>query len=188
MAEAVIAKLLHDTIGYFGVTWSLPQVTECASMWANEYYWMSMAEIKHFLTKCKKGEYSKEDYRHLSPFQLMGWLTKYTDELLVERGRYGQERERERIKAAEQERTERKDLIDIDFSHIKSLLGNPPELSPEEQEKADEEFRRKRDEQVKAFAEQMGITEPLNTTTNDTNTATDTIRLQPNPQCGSVGT
>lgn len=90
-SRAVIASLVSDATEYFGVKWSAKQIAECAELWSSEYHWMTAAEIKLFLTRLKTGMYSKTDFRHLSPFQLMGWLGDYADDLLKARARYMEE-------------------------------------------------------------------------------------------------
>jgi hypothetical protein len=182
-AEAVIASMLLELMEYFGVSWSKTQATECARLWATEYYWMTAAEIKHFFTKCKKGDYTRDDFRHLSPFQLMGWLTTYTEELWVERGRLGEEKAKlERLGLdtgqgkSEQAVTEwvrdeggnviASPVVDVDFKKlIEAVKPAGVGVTDEEQAKLDEEFRARRDAQVKVFAQQQGI--DLNQPPND---------------------
>lgn len=142
-AQAVIAKLLLDTTAYFGVSWTKIQVTECAAMWVSEYYWMSMAEIKHFLTKLKTGQYSKDDYRHLSPFQLMGWLQEYTDELLIERRRYVDEREAAQRHEREVARMTAPDMMAFDAVKALEAMGfNMPKGADKQTDAEKEEIYR----------------------------------------------
>lgn len=80
MLEAVVLMLLE----FYGVEWSELQVRETAELWSSEYYWLHIAEIKHFLTKCKTGKYGKV-FGKFSASTLMEWLGQYAAESMASR-------------------------------------------------------------------------------------------------------
>jgi hypothetical protein len=157
VAEIAINGLIIHLLDYFNVAWNNVQVDECAQLFAVEYGWMTAAEIKHFFTKCKIGEYTKDDFRKLSPFQFMGWLSDYAGEVFIERGRYGVEREREERKAKQAERENNPEYMAFDLSKALAAIGRPVPKSDEEIAEEDEAFRRRRDAQVKSFITEQGL-------------------------------
>lgn len=122
-SQAIMAKLLTDLTEYFGVSWGRVQITDCADLWSSEYYWMTMAEIKLFLTKVKTGQYTKKDFRHLTPHLLMGWLDDYASDLLVNRIDYYEEKEaaerREKLIAMDNDPS----LVAFDAGKVFQSLG-----------------------------------------------------------------
>lgn len=162
-SEAVITSLLLDMTAYFGVTWTMAQMTECAALWASEYYWMSIAEIKHFLAKCKTGEYSKTDYRHLTPFLLMGWLEGYTDQLLKERRMLFDEREAVRRRdariALDNDPNANAFNIDAVIGKLSEVFTDLPTKTAEAQAAEDAEFQRRRDEHVRQYESMVMVPE-----------------------------
>lgn len=154
-AQAVIAKLLLDTTAYFGISWTKPQITECAAMWVQEYYWMSMAEIKLFLSKLKAGLYSKQDYRHLSPFQLMGWLEEYTNELLVERAKFHDEREAAARYEREKARMTDPSMMAFDAVKAFQALGINPDEAAKATDDKEEIYRQEKIKQRQRDAQRQ---------------------------------
>lgn len=92
---------------YYGAEWSGYQIDETAELMHSEYHWLQFAELKHFIQKCKKGEYNvkqsvaKQDldggwmateewdgkiYGKFAPANLMKWIDAYAGESLATRG------------------------------------------------------------------------------------------------------
>lgn len=128
--EAMIAAMLLNLLEYFGMigskAWSQAQVVECAELWATEYYWMTAAELKLFIKRCKTGYYTKDDYRHLSPQQLMGWVGEYADALLVERRMYAADREAVKRHEENMKRQTDPKYLAFDLSKALETIGRVP--------------------------------------------------------------
>ena len=154
-SQAVLAVLLLELTNYFGHPWNKTQIAGCTELWSQEYHWMTQAEVKHFLTKCKAGAYTKDDFRNLSPFQLMGWLEEYASELLVERARLTVERQREAEKRAIAERDNDPTMVEVDFSALKAMLM-ADRKTPEELAAPDPELIARRDAMIAAAVQEFG--------------------------------
>lgn len=91
---------------FYGAEWEPEDVIETAEMMHHEYYWLHLAELKHFSIKAKAGEYNvkrsrsirNEDgdyqgaeeydgkiYGKLAPIHLMKWIAEYASESLYHR-------------------------------------------------------------------------------------------------------
>jgi hypothetical protein len=75
LIEAIIVSLLD----FYGLEWSAFQIRDTAELWHQEYYWLHIAELKHFITRCKSGKFGKL-YGKFSPSVLMSWLDEYATE------------------------------------------------------------------------------------------------------------
>lgn len=82
----VVLSLLE----YYGIEWSPLQIRETAEMMFTEFYWLQIAELKHFILKAKMGEAGKMFAgRAFLPVNLMEWLKNYAQESLwIREGRY----------------------------------------------------------------------------------------------------
>lgn len=79
MFEIVILMVLE----FYGVEWSKLQIRESAEMAFGEYYWMQLAELKHFVLKAKQGDFRGEkDFSRLTPVLFLMWLRTYGNESL----------------------------------------------------------------------------------------------------------
>lgn len=132
-AEATVAAMLLNLLEYFGAGWSKTQATECAQLWATEYFWMTAAEVKLFITRCKAGHYTKDDFRHLSPPQLMGWLGEYAEDLLVERRMYAADREAAKRHQEHVKRMSDPSYMAYDISKVFEAIGRPMPQPEEKQ-------------------------------------------------------
>ena len=71
---------------FFGASWSDPQIIRASQLAYDEYYWLTLAEMKQFFTRVEKGDY--ESNKNLTPPVFMGFLTKYAEEMKAERYAY----------------------------------------------------------------------------------------------------
>lgn len=125
--ESIICMMLD----YYGVEWQKIQIRETAELWAKEYYWMHIAEIKHFLTKCKVGDYGKI-FGKLSPSTIMDWLQSYASESLNTRASmYVQEHEKHKYREEnarhsrdKQEREKEKDERAARIKYMQDQVAN----------------------------------------------------------------
>ena len=156
-SQAVLAALVLDLTSYFGLSWSRDQITECAATWFAEYPYMSMAEIKHFVGQCKSGKFTRSDFRHLSPFLLLGWLSDYMDEVLQERRRYADDQEAVKRHRENVKRQTDPSYKAFDISAALAAIGQPIPKSDEEQAEEDMAFQARRDEMLQAYKEMYGV-------------------------------
>lgn len=72
-------------VDYLCLNWNNPKskILELSTMAYNEYYFFSIAEIKHFSLKMKSGEYQSN--KNLTPADLYRFLTDYANQVLFER-------------------------------------------------------------------------------------------------------
>jgi len=73
-------------VDYLCLNWNntKSKILELSTMAYNEYYFFSIAEIKHFSLKMKSGEYQSN--KNLTPADLYRFLTDYANQVLFERG------------------------------------------------------------------------------------------------------
>lgn len=84
--ELTILSILE----FYGVEWSEFQTREAAEMMHSEYYWFSLAELKHFALRVKKADFGKitQDYSRFAPKHLMQCATVYAEEALHARAQF----------------------------------------------------------------------------------------------------
>ncbi len=83
--EFTILELLE----YFHIEWSEYQIREVSEVLFGEYYYWSIAELKHFIMKVKAGNYGKI-YGKLAPGNVVQYAGEYNSEVLFARA--GRER------------------------------------------------------------------------------------------------
>lgn len=63
---------------FYGVEWSDEQVRECAELLYDDYYWLTLAELKHFTLMAKTSKFGKV-YGKMNPVTFIDWLGQYAD-------------------------------------------------------------------------------------------------------------
>lgn len=147
----VFETMILDLLEYYGVEWNPPQIRSVAELMFDEYYYWSLAELKHFILKVKRGDYGKL-FGKFSPSNIVDYASTYNSELLVARSTY---RKPEPEQTGEFVSSER----------IRAALGefaDKWEQNIREQKKAanEEEKRQKeqeRDKMLRKYCEAHGI-------------------------------
>lgn len=73
--------VILSIINFFGVSWTAENIKECALMLYDDYYWFTLAELKHFMLMCKSLKYGKI-YGQMNPATLIDWMGQYSEESL----------------------------------------------------------------------------------------------------------
>lgn len=76
-----------DLLEFFGLEWSVNQIRGASEILFDEYYYWTLAELKHFSLKTKKGDFGKV-YGKFSPSTLMECASAYDSEILTARASY----------------------------------------------------------------------------------------------------
>jgi hypothetical protein len=77
MMEAVVLMALN----FYGQSWNKEQIRETAELIIEEFWWLQVAELKHFLTRVKMGGFDKlYSANQFTPPILLKWLGEYADE------------------------------------------------------------------------------------------------------------
>lgn len=77
MYELIILMILE----FYGVEWKDELVSETAEMLYDDYYWFTIAELKHFMLMCKSGKFGKV-YGKFTPVTFIDWMGQYSEESL----------------------------------------------------------------------------------------------------------
>lgn len=126
MYQMVILSIL----GFYDVAWSDEQIQECAQILYDDYYWFTLAELKHFMLGCKSSKFGKS-YGKLTPVTFIDWMGQYAEESMkireeMELAKSGDERYDERWASHDERKGEQ--IIDYSvrgqMSIIKSNLKN----------------------------------------------------------------
>lgn len=77
--QTVILMILE----WFEIQWSNEHLTECAEILYDEYYWMQIGELKHFVLKVKSGHYDRSILKNkINAVTLIDWMGQYGEESL----------------------------------------------------------------------------------------------------------
>lgn len=82
---AVFAMFIASVCEYMGVEWSQYQRDECAQSAFDEYYYLSLPELRLFYQRLKSSWYTRKDLSRFAPIHLMAWLEQFADEVLEAR-------------------------------------------------------------------------------------------------------
>lgn len=73
-------------LDFYDIDWSKDHISECAQMLYDDYYWFTLAELKHFALMCKSAKFGKV-YGKINPVTLIDWAGQYAEISLEERER-----------------------------------------------------------------------------------------------------
>lgn len=146
LGKAVFEAALISLNDFYDIRWTDEQYDDCVEIMHSEYHWMSMAELKHFMTRAKSGSYGKI-FGKFSPATLMDWLREYAEESLQQRaGLFARPEQKENPDAVyvPQEQVS-KALLSFADQWQKELDATTEESEAEFQKRREEIVRRARD-------------------------------------------
>jgi len=81
-----IKSHLLSIVSFFGMAdkWTADMFRETADIAYKECYWLSLAELQHFVNRVKAGKYSSQ--KNFNPAIFMEWLNEFSDEIHATRG------------------------------------------------------------------------------------------------------
>lgn len=89
---AVFQKLVLDIVNFFGGDWSKEQIKDCGEVCFNEWYYLTFAELKHFIHNVKSGGFKEHGkpvmYGSFVPATLIDWFCSYAAQNIKERENY----------------------------------------------------------------------------------------------------
>ena len=83
MGITVFNAQFTSLVEFIGAAMRPEQITECAQLAYEEYYWFTLAELKQFILRVKTGVYTS--HKNFSALVLMEFLKQYADERLEHR-------------------------------------------------------------------------------------------------------
>lgn len=83
---AVFQFAILNLVDYMGAGWTQGQITEAGELAYQEAYWLSLAELKLFITRIKTSYY--KSHKNFTPVVFMEFLQEFTSEMYHERGAY----------------------------------------------------------------------------------------------------
>lgn len=120
-------------LDFYGVNWKDAQIRECSELLYDDWYFLTLAELKHFTLRAKTGHYAGRNFNpsFLNPVTLIDWMGQYGVESLKHREQNhlmqsSDERYNERWASHDERKTERvgEIYLDAEMNNIKEQLKN----------------------------------------------------------------
>lgn len=161
---AVFMTQIVSVLEFMGIKWTNPQIWECAQLAYDEYHWFSLAELKQFFTRVKKGDYSSN--KNLNPAILLEFITSYADEMQPARYNYFSQKAQKTSWVPPENPVSDEKFKEV-MENIIDMLTPEEDKTIGEQVGGEENFEQLK-QAAAAKARQIGITdEQLNETINE---------------------
>src|SRR5688572_26095564 len=78
------AAIILMILNFFGVSWKADQIKECAVMLYDDYYFLTLAELKHFAQQVKAGKFTSTHFNpnFFNPVTFIDWMGVYAENSL----------------------------------------------------------------------------------------------------------
>lgn len=76
----ILQLIILEILDFVGIEWSENQVSECAKLMYEEYYWFTIGELKQISKRIKTGYYGKV-FGKFAPIHMMEYFKNYSDEM-----------------------------------------------------------------------------------------------------------
>jgi hypothetical protein len=153
MGITIISVQITNMVDYLDLKWTPYQIGECSRLTYEEYYWLSVAELKQFFNRVKTGFYQSE--KNIRPDVFAGFLLSYTNEMHAARGSYFSGKEKRSWTPPETPVTD--DVFSSKMNEIMSILA-PKDESIADKLGGEDQFEKLKD-QAAQQAKSLGVSD-----------------------------